>query len=106
MHWSKRREYKELISWVIIGNAKIQCEPNEMSKNNYPLEKATITFNIYFKIKRKRDIQNYLGGGLIAWLDALVDARYIKDDNYDVIGQPSVKFNIDKDNPRTEIEIV
>lgn len=76
-----------------------------MSKNSYPLEKAIITFDIYFKVKRKRDIANYLGGGLIAWLDALVDAKYIKDDSYDVIGQPNVKFNIDKNNPRTEIEI-
>ena len=106
LHWSKRREYKELINWLLVGGVEeIQLEPNELSKNSYPLKKATVTFNIYFKIKRRRDIQNYLGGGLIAWLDALVDANYIADDCYDCIGQPLVTFNIDKDNPRTEIII-
>ena len=106
LHWSKRREYKELINWLLVGGVEeIQLEPNELSKNSYSLKKATVTFNIYFKIKRRRDIQNYLGGGLIAWLDALVDANYIADDCYDCIGQPLVTFNIDKDNPRTEIII-
>ena len=68
-------------------------------------KKAKIVFNIYFKTNRKRDVQNYLGGGLIAWLDALVDHNIIADDSNDVIGQPIVNFHVDKNNPRTEITI-
>ena len=68
-------------------------------------KKATVIFNIYFRTNRRRDIQNYLGGGLIAWLDAMVNLEIIKDDNADCIGQPIVNFHIDKNNPRTEITI-
>ena len=71
----------------------------------YDFKKAKVTFDIYFETNRRRDVANYLGGGLISWLDALVSLCIIADDSYNVIGQPSVKFNIDKDNPRTEIEI-
>ena len=68
-------------------------------------KRAKIVFDIYFRTNRRRDIQNYLGGGLIAWLDALVDNHIIEDDNADCIGQPIVNFHIDKHNPRTEITI-
>jgi len=50
-------------------------------------------------------VSNYLGGGLIAWLDALVDLKIIADDCNDCIGQPVVNFHIDKARPRTEIII-
>ena len=98
---AKRKKYREDISWIIfekILNA-------DYSKSEFPLEKATVTFDIYFKTNRKRDSQNYLGGGLISWLDALVDLKLIADDSNDVIGQPIVNFHIDKANPRTEITI-
>ena len=68
-------------------------------------KKAKLTFDIYFKANRSRDVANYLGGGLIAWLDNLVSQNIIADDSYDVIGQPIVNFHIDKANPRTEIII-
>ena len=94
MHWAKRSKYKEVISWLI-----------SIQKPRSWYMRVVITFDIYFKTKRKRDVQNYLGGGLIAWLDALVDLNIIVDDSYNVIGQPLVNFYIDKTNPRTEIII-
>ena len=100
MHWTERMEYKDMMAWLIY-----EKKINYASTKSPFFEKANITFDIYFKVKRKRDVQNYLGGGLIAWLDALVDNSIIEDDNYDCIGQPQVTFNIDKDNPRTEIRI-
>ena len=95
MHWATRARYKDYMTWLL------------MNKNYSTITygKATITFNIYFKDNRRRDVANYLGGGLISWLDILVNLKVIKDDSYDCIGQPNVKFNIDKDNPRTEIII-
>jgi len=68
-------------------------------------EKATVTFDIYFKTKRRRDVSNYVGGGLISWLDAMVDLKIIADDCYDCIGQPIVNFYVCKEYPRTEITI-
>jgi hypothetical protein len=96
-HWMLRSEYKERIAWLIYEQTYTRTKPD--------FEKATITFDIYFKTKVRHDIANYLGGGLIAWLDCLVDLHFIADDSYEVIGQPIVKFNYDKEKPRTEIII-
>ena len=97
MHWAKRKRYKEEIMWLIIGE-------NVNRKRPFYI-RAKITFDIYFKSNRRRDVANYLGGGLISWLDVLVDQDIIIDDSSDVIGQPIVNFHIDKTNPRTEITI-
>jgi len=97
MHWAKRKAYKDGIFWLIEGELLNRKRPK--------YNKAKLTFDIYFKDNRRRDVANYLGGGLIAWLDVLVNQNIIADDSYDVIGQPNVTFNVDKDNPRTEIII-
>ena len=93
----KKNEYKELIYWLIYEKI------HRLELLYY--KKASVTFDIYFKVNRRRDKQNYLGGGLISWLDALVDLKVIVDDNSDCIGQPMVNFYVDKTNPRTEITI-
>ena len=94
---AKRKKYKEWIEWLIFEKCRFI--------RTTPYKKASITFDIYFKVNRRRDLQNYLGGGLISWLDALVSLRILFDDSYDCIGQPNVTFNVDKNNPRTEITI-
>ena len=106
LHWSKRDINKNIISWLIVEQRmKLMNDPNFIDDIGDFAENVTIVFDIYFKVKRRRDIQNYLGGGLIGWLDALVDAEIINDDSSDCIGQPIVNFHIDKKNPRTEITI-
>lgn len=97
LHWSKRAKYKEKIGWLVKAEIANKKRPK--------YKKASVTFNIFFKTKRRRDIQNYWGGGLIAWLDILVDLGIIADDSWDVIGQPNIIFDISKGNPRTEIMI-
>ena len=97
LHWAKRKVYKDGIFWLIEGELANRKRPK--------YNKAKITFNIYFKSNRRRDVANYLGGGLIAWLDNLVSQNIIADDSNEVIGQPIVNFHIDKANPRTEIII-
>ncbi len=105
MHWYQRSEYKEVIAWLIYEQKMFEESIKPSVYAELPYAKATITIDIFFKYKRKRDIQNYIGGGLVSWLDALVDLKFIKDDSYDCIGQPVVTFNIDKDCERTEIRI-
>ena len=105
MHWASRREYKERISWLIYEQKMFEKSIKPREYADLPYNKATINIDIFFKDKRKRDVANYMGGGLIAWLDVLVDLQYIKDDNYDCIGQPLITFNMDKEYPRTEIKI-
>lgn len=104
-HWKTRSNYKERIMWIMF-------EAREFGKNNEPKEykeipykKAKLIFNIYFKTHRKRDVHNYIGGGLISWIDSLVDLGFIEDDCWDCIGQPRISFNYDNEYPRTEIQI-
>lgn len=66
----KRAEYKEIIYWLMYEQI------HRLELLYY--KKATITFDIYFKVNRRRDKQNYLGGGLISWLDAMIYLRLIK----------------------------
>ena len=87
-----------MIQWIIYIEWLEEPE-------NTCYEKAKVMFDIYFKTKRRRDAQNYEGGGLISWLDAMVDLKIIADDCYDCIGQPIVNFYVCKEYPRTEITI-
>ena len=105
MHWSKRGKYKEKIGWLIQEQKSFEklIKPDVYAQ--LPYLKAKITIDIFFKVKRRRDVQNYEGGGLIAWLDCLVDLEYIKDDSYDCIGQPQIAFSVDREFPRCEIRI-
>ena len=102
---AKRKEYKIRIGWLIQEQKSFEklIKPDVYAE--LPYAKAKITFDIFFKNKRRRDAQNYEGGGLISFLDCLVDLGFIEDDSYDCIGQPQITFSIDKEFPRCEIRI-
>ena len=104
-HWKTRSNYKYRIGWLIREQQLFEQNIKPSIYTELPYLKAKITFDIFFKTKRKRDISNYLGGGLISFLDVLVDLHFIKDDNYDCIGSPIITFNVDKECERTEIQI-
>ena len=99
--YHKQARYKKEIEKEIFYSAADQ-KARAPSK---PYERARITFKLCFKANRKRDAQNYTAGGLIAVTDSLVELGYIKDDNYDRIGDPRVWLEPCKDNPRMEIVI-
>ena len=105
MHWASRREYKERISWLIYEQKMFEKSIKPREYVELPYNKAKVTTDIFFKTKHRHDVQNYLGGGLIAFFDVLVDLGYIIDDSEEVIGQPIVNVGYDKDYPRTEIRI-
>lgn len=60
----------------------------------------SIKVTYYFKDKRRRDPGNYDK----FLLDALMDASIIMDDSYSVIGEYITKAEVDRNNPRVEIE--
>ena len=68
-----------------------------------PYEKAKVRIRIFFPTIRRRDERNYDCKWLI---DGLVTAKIIKDDNIDVIGRPEVLLELDRKNPRVEVEII
>lgn len=100
--WQARGRYKKEISKEIYYEMLSQNTYNGIKA---PFKKAEVTFKIYFRTNARRDIANYLGGGLIAVLDSLVDLGIILDDNHNVIGNPKVEIYKDKENPRCEIII-
>lgn len=102
---AKRRAYKEKIGWLIQEQKSFEKLIKPHIYAELPYTKAKITIDIFFKNKRRRDVQNYEGGGLISFLDCLVELGFIADDSYDCIKQPQIIFNIDKEFPRTEIRI-
>ena len=97
LHWSKRRVVKQKwiddIYWTARKNKAIPKKP---------YKKARVKITIYFSINRRRDTDNYPCKELI---DGLRYAGIIEDDNIKVIGKPRILFGVDKENPRTEIEI-
>lgn len=99
MHWTKLKNIKLLWGdeiWVALWKAGINW-------NDTPFNKAKISIKIFFRTKRRRDADNYPCKEVI---DAIKNNGLIIDDNYDVIGKVDVDITgIDKNNPRTEIEI-
>ena len=89
--WEYQSEKKKLNEAIRLGT--IGINPNFKSC------KMTITY--YFKDKRRHDPSNYDK----MLLDGLVEAHIIEDDNYGVIKEFTTKGEVDKENPRVEIEV-
>lgn len=100
-HWGKKDRYLQVMKKEIWGEGLLQ----KARAPKDPYKKARLTFKLYFRTKQRKDAQNYTAGGLIAAIDSLVQLGYIKDDNYNVIGDPRVEIHQDKEKPRMEIVI-
>lgn len=94
-----RQKYEETLHWTIW---KCEYDHNHYSK----LDKARITFDIYFRTNRtNRKVGNYAEGGIRVWLRILSGKGFMRSDDYSCIGSPIVNLHVDKNNPRTEINI-
>jgi len=102
-HWAKRRQYKDGILLKMEEQMELEIGLNPSAYKGLPYKQCKVVFTIFFDSKRRRDVHNYVGGGLVSWLDCMVDLKIIEDDCWDVIGQPLVFFDYDKEFPRTEI---
>jgi len=87
------QEEKQKWEWLV--RAAIKKKPKG------PIEKAIVNITYYFPDKRRRDPDNYSGKFL---LDGLTRSGIIKDDSFSNINLV-LAGKVDKDNPRTEIEI-
>lgn len=87
------QEEKQKWAWLVQAAIK-----KKLSK---PIEKAVVNITYYFPDKRRRDPDNYSGKFV---LDGLTKAGIIKDDSFSNIDL-ILKGKVDRDNPRTEIEI-
>lgn len=68
---------------------------------NYP-----VTLNVtWYERDRRRDLDN-ITYGIKFCLDSLVKAKILIDDSQKYVAQINNKVEVDKDNPRIEVEII
>ena len=90
-------EYRELKKyWEALVYYKCRPIPKK------PLENQLVRITYYFPTKIRHDPDNYNG---VFILDGLVKAGILKDDSFDCITL-LLDGKHDKENPRTEIEII
>ena len=87
------RKEKEKWHWLI--KAAIKEKPEK------PMDKAIVKIKYYFPDKRRRDPDNFSGKMI---LDPLVREGILVDDSFGHI-QLCLCADVDKESPRTEIEI-
>jgi Holliday junction resolvase RusA-like endonuclease len=91
--WEYRKQKEE---WkMLIG---VYCRP----KPKKPIKKAVVTLTYFFPTAVRHDPDNYAGK---AALDGLTAAGIIEDDSFNHIELRLKQGGVDKQNPRTEIEI-
>lgn len=84
VHYMKRAKMKEEWEELVIR----ACRENGIR----PMGRASITLELWFPDKRRRDLDNYGGFGFKWILDGLVKAGVLKDDSTDYVGELGVRF--------------
>ena len=97
MHWAPRKqlidEWHGDIFWLVL----------EAGKQTFDV--ARVEAVIYFANKRRRDICNFMASLDKLVLDELVACKVLADDDSVHLPEISVRFDIDKANPRTEVRV-
>lgn len=88
-----KQRWKDFIIWLI----KYQ------GYSNLHIEKCEMKFTIYYKTNRRHDIDN---GCPKFILDGLSESGFIIDDDSKHVTSLTMECYIDKEHPRTEIEII
>jgi Holliday junction resolvase RusA-like endonuclease len=91
-HWSERAQIKKDWSWEFLALA------NDVPKHQ---DHVIVHATIYFKERRKRDIDNFAA---VLWKltnDALVDAHIIPDDTPEHVTNGIVDLVVDKEKGGT-----
>lgn len=92
-HWEYRGLKKQWEQLVLY-----KCRP----KSKTPYENVIVKITYYFPTRIRHDPDNYNG---VFILDGLVKAGILKDDSFNCITL-LLEGDYDKQNPRTEIEII
>ena len=93
-------EYRgQKVRWHWLIKAALQ----KAEKPKKPLSQAVVKITYYFKNKKRRDLDNYSGKFL---LDPLVAEGIIVDDSFCYVKKLELEAFVDKENPRTEIEVI
>ncbi len=83
LHWAERSELRH--------TAKEEAYFRALNKLDKPFEKASIEIFVTAGDKRQRDLDGFVSA-CKPWIDGLVLAGRIKDDNYFVVSKISITF--------------
>lgn len=87
-----KQKWKDFVIWFI----------NDQGYTNLHIEKCEMKFTTYFSTNRRHDCDNTVPKFL---LDGLAESGFIIDDDSKHLTKITLECDIDKENPRTEIEI-
>lgn len=87
-----KQRWKDFIIWLI----------EDQGYSNLHIEKCEMKFTIYYKTNRRHDIDN---GCPKFILDGLSESGFIIDDDSKHVTSLTMECYVDKENPRTDIEI-
>ena len=85
-----KQKWKDFMVWFI----------EDQGYTNLRIEKCEMTFTVYYGTNRRHDVDNTIGKFAI---DGLVEAGFVEDDSSDHIRSITLRCEVDKERPRTEI---
>lgn len=88
-----KQRWKDFIIWFI----------ENQGYTNLHIEKCEMKFITYFNTNRRHDCDNTVPKFL---LDGLAESGFILDDDSQHLTKLSLECGIDKENPRTEIDVI
>lgn len=97
LHWAQLRQLKEMWNAEVSVAAMLAGRPR--------FKRARISMRLYYRDRRKRDLDNIMAGPVKVLLDGLRYAKVIPDDDMATIDLAEPKVYRDKYDPRVEIEI-
>ncbi len=88
-----KQSWKNFIVWYI----------KDLGYENLKLDDVDIIYNIYHPTKRRTDPDNYTPKFIH---DGFVESGFLLDDDREHLKSLTIRCHVDKNNPRTEIEII
>lgn len=88
-----KQKWKDFIVWFI----------ENQGYSNLRIEKCEMRFSTFYSTGRRHDIDN---GCPKFILDGLCDSGFIVDDDSEHITSLTMRCSVDRENPRTEIEVI
>ena len=88
-----KQKHKDFIIWVI----------RYYGYENMKLENFEMEFTVYMPTKRRSDNDNFIPK---FWLDGFTESGFIVDDDGQHLKSLTLRTGYDKNNPRTEIEVI
>ena len=98
IHWAKRKQMvdtiHELVQWEVY---QIRNKPK------LPFKKVKINATTYFKGNKRHDIDNLC---LKPYIDGLVHAKVVRDDNYKIIPELNIKLINNSNKNIVKLELI